>query len=149
MSLLVWGVALVALFFIARLWLQSREDDDDELADLVPPPHGEPLETLVWPVVGETQLNEDGSSRQEAIAKSAEGMPVEIEYSSGGVSGAGSARVMTEYGQIGTLRNDAVEKLHQLKKHHHKVEAYIRELDGGDDEGRIRSASLQVYVYKA
>ena len=149
MSLLVWGIALVALFFIARLWLQSREDDDDELADLVPPPHGEPLETLVWPVVGESHRNEDGSSRQEAIAKSAEGMPVEIDYISGGDSGAGSARVLTEHGQIGTLRNDAVEKLRQLKKHHHKVEAYIRELEGGDDEGRIRSASLQIYVYKA
>ena len=52
MNLLVWGIALVALFFIARVWLQSREDDNDELVDLVPPPHGEPLETLVWPVVG-------------------------------------------------------------------------------------------------
>lgn len=149
MSLLVWGIALVALFLIARMWLQSRDENDDELADLVPPPHGEPLETLVWPVVAETQLNDDGTSRQEAIAKSAEGMPVEIEYIGGGVSGAGSARVLTEHGQIGTLRNDAIEKLHELKKHHHKVEAYIRELEGGDDEGRIRSASLQVYVYKA
>jgi hypothetical protein len=56
--------------------------------------------------------------------------------------------VLTEFGEIGNLRKDAVEKLHQLKRHHQKVDAYIRDLEGGTEEIRIRSANLQVYVYK-
>jgi hypothetical protein len=146
MSIIVWVVALVALFFIARAWLSSR-DDDERIADLVPPPHGTPLETLVWPVVGETQLNDDHSSRQQALAQCSEGMPVEIEFHDGGQGASGTARVKTRFGEIGTLRNDALTKLHELAKQHKRFEAYIRELEGGTEEHAIRSATLQIYVY--
>lgn len=146
MSILVWVVALVALFFIARTWLQSR-NDDERIADLVPSPNGTPLETLVWPVVGETQLNDDHTSRQQALAQCVEGMPVEVDFHGGGQGAAGTAKVMTRFGEIGTLRNDALEKLKELKRAHKRIEVYIRDLEGGTDESRIRSASLQAYVY--
>lgn len=148
MSIAVWIVALIALFFIARAWLKHHDQDDDALADLVPPPHGEAIEQLTWPVVGETQLNDDHSSRQEAVAKCAEGDPVEIDFTGGGPGGVPRARVLSGHGEIGNLRQDALEKLGQLKKHHQHVEAFIRELEGGTEENRIRSATLQIYVYK-
>ncbi|NKB45252.1 MAG: hypothetical protein GKS03_13350 [Alphaproteobacteria bacterium] len=148
MSLLVWVVALGALFFIARAWLRHREDDENVLAEALAPPHDGAIEELVWPVVGETQLNDDRSSRQEAIAQCSEGTHVTIEFIDGGPGGVDTARVITEFGEIGNLRKDAIEKLHQLKRHHQKVDAYIGELEGGGESGRIRSATLQVYVYK-
>lgn len=148
MSLAVWVVALVALFFIARAWFAHRDQDDEALADLVPPPHGEAIEQLVWPVIGETQLNDDHSSRQEAIAKCVEGEPVKIDFKGGGPGGVPSARVVSDHGEIGNLRKDALEKMRQLKKHGQHVEAFIRELEGGTEENRIRSATLQIYVYK-
>lgn len=148
MSLVVWIIALIALFFIARAWLIHRDEDDDAMADLVPPPHGEALEKLVWPVIGETQLNDDHSSRQEAIAQSVEGEPVRIDFTDGGPGGTPRARVLTNHGEIGNLRKDALEKLKQLKKHDQHVEAFIRELEGGTEENRIRSVTLQIYVYK-
>jgi len=148
MSVVIWIVALVALFFIAKAWFRGHEEDYGATADILPPPKGEALETLIWPVVGETQMNDDHTSRQEAIAKCAEGMPVQVKFIPGGPGGVDSARVITEFGEIGNLRKDAIEKLHQLKKHHQKVDAYIRDLEGGDEHGRIRSATLQVYVYK-
>lgn len=148
MSLLVSIVALIVLFFIARAWLRGHEEDHGAMADLMPPPKGDAIEELIWPVVGETQLNDDHSSRQEAIAKCGEGMPVQIEFVDGGPGGADSARVLTEFGEIGNLRKDAVEKLYQLKRHHQKVDAYIRDLEGGTEKNRIRSAMPQVYVYK-
>lgn len=148
MAILVWVAALIALFFIARAWFKHHDQDDDALADLAPPPHPGVIEQLVWPVIGETQLNDDHSSRQEAIAKSAEGDPVTIEFTSGGPGGTSSARVMSRHGEIGNLRNDALEKLEQLKRHQQHVEAFIRELDGGTEDNRIRSATIQVYVYK-
>ena len=149
MSLLVWVIALIALFFIVRAWLRHRQEGDGALADIDPPPHGNPIETLVWPVVGETQLNDDHSSRQNALAKCGEGLAVEIKFIDGGPGWVDSARVITEHGEIGNLRKDAVEKLHQLKRHHQKVEARIRKLEGGSEENSISSATLQVYVYKA
>lgn len=148
MSIVVWVVALVALFLIARAWLIHHDQDDDALADLVPPPHGDTIEQLTWPVIGETQLNDDHSSRQEAIAKCAEGDPVKIDFNSGGPGGVPRARVLSDHGEIGNLRKDALEKLRQFKKHHQHVEAFIRELDGGTEENRIRSVTLQIYVYK-
>jgi len=148
MSLVVWIIALIVLYFIARAWLRHRADDDRALAEALAPPHGDAIEELTWPVVGETQMNDDHSSRQEAIAKCNEGAHVTIEFVDGGPGGVDSARVITEFGEIGNLRNDAIEKLHQLKKHHQKVDAYISELEGGNEDNRIRSASLIVYVYK-
>lgn len=148
MSLLVWVIALVALYFIARAWLRHREQDESALAEALAPPHGDTIEELVWPVVGETQLNYDHSSRQEAIAKCSEGTHVTIEFIDGGQGGSDSARVITEHGEIGNLRKDAIEKLHQIKRHHQHVDAYIQDLEGGDEDNRIRSATLIVYVYK-
>ncbi|MBT4740851.1 MAG: hypothetical protein HN793_06365 [Rhodospirillaceae bacterium] len=148
MSLLVWVIALLALFFIARAWLRHREENESVLSEALAPPHGDTIEELVWPVVGETQLNDDHSSRQEAIAKCREGTHVTIEFVDGGPGGVDSARVTTEHGEIGNLRKDAIEKLHQIKRHHQRVDAYIGDLDGGNEEGRIRSATLVVYVYK-
>lgn len=148
MSIAVWVIALIVLFFVARAWYRNQEEDHGATADLIPPPKGEAIETLIWPVVGETQMNDDHSSRQEAIAKCGEGMHVDIEFVGGGPGGTDTARVITEFGEIGNLRKDAIEKLHQLKKHHQKIDAYIRDLEGGTEENRIRSATLQVYVYK-
>lgn len=149
MTIVIWIIALVALFFIARAWFLRRESDDNMIADMVPPPNGEPLETLVWSLVGETQLNDDHSSRQAALEKCTEGTPVTIKFTPGGPGGTDRADVMTEYGEIGNLRKDAIEKLSQLHHHHQHTEAYIRDITGGTEEHAIRTATLQVYVYKA
>ena len=148
MNIVIWIVALIALLFIARAWFIRHEQDDELIADLVPPPHGEPIETLIWDLVGETKLNDDHTSRQEALAKCTEGTPVTIKYKHGGPGVPDDADVLTEYGEIGDLRKDALEKLKQLKKHHQKTEAYIRDIKGGTEDHAIRSATLQVYVYK-
>jgi hypothetical protein len=148
MSLIVWIIALVVLFFIARAWLQRRAEDDGRIAGLVPPPHSDTIEVLEWPVVGETQMNADHTSRQQALAQCVEGMPVDIDFHHGGPGAASTARVITEHGEIGTLRKDAIDKMDQLRRHHQKVEAFILSLEGGTEEHRIRSATLQIYVYK-
>ena len=148
MNIIIWIIALTALFFIARAWFLRHEEDDEAIADLVPPPHGEPIETLDWPVVGETQRNDDHSSRQSALAKCTEGTPVQIKFTPGGPGGTDQADVMTEYGEIGNLRNDAIEKLSQVHHHHQRTDVYIRDITGGNEEHAIRSATLQVYVYK-
>ena len=148
MNIVIWIIALVVLFFIARAWFIRHEQDDELIADLVPPPHGEPIETLIWELVGETQLNEDRTSRQEALAKCTEGTPVTIKYKHGGPCVADYADVLTDYGEICDLIKDSLEKLNQLKKHHQKTEAYIRDIKGGTEDHAIRSATLQVYIYK-
>ena len=148
MNYVIWVIVIIVLFFVARAWFKRREEDDDAIADLVPPPHGTPLETLVWDLVGETHRNEDGTSRQAALAKCTEGTPVTIKYKRGGPGVADDADELTEYGEIGDLRKDALKKLSQLKKHDQRTEAYIRDIKGGTEEHAIRTATLQVYVYK-
>ncbi len=148
MNIVIWVVALIVLFFIARAWFMRHEQDDELIADLVPPPHGESIETLIWDLVGETQSNDDHSSRQAALAKCTEGTPVELKFVHGGPGGVDQADVLTEHGEIGDLRKDAIEKLNQLRRHHQRTEAYIRDIKGGTEEHAIRSATPQVYVYK-
>ena len=98
MTIVIWVVALVALFFVARAWFQRHELDDNSIADLVPPPHGEPIETLHWPLVGETQLDNGHSSRQVALGKCTEGTLVEIKSTPGGAGGVDRAGVLSEHG---------------------------------------------------
>ena len=98
MTIVVRIVALVALFFVVRAWFQRHELDDNAIADLVPSPHGEAIETLHWPLVGKTQLNDDHSSRQVALGKCTEGAPVEIKFTPGGAGGVGRADVLSEHG---------------------------------------------------
>lgn len=147
MTIVIWIVALVVLIFIARAWLSRR--DDNAIADLVPPPKADPLETLVWDLVGETHRNEDGSSRQDALAKCTEGTPVDLKFKPGGPDGVDDVDVITEHGEIGDLRNDAIEKLNQLRRHNQTTEAYVRDVRGGTEQHAIRTATLQIYVYKA
>ena len=148
MTVAIWIVALIVLFFIAAAWFRRREADDDAIADLLPPPHGEPIETLVWELVGESHLNDDHTSRQDALAKCTEGTPVTLKFKHGGPGVADDVDVLTDHGEIGDLRKDAIEKLSQLRKHHQKTEAYIRDIKGGTEDHAIRTATLQVYVYK-
>lgn len=148
MTIAIWIVALVVLFFVASAWFLRHEEDDETIADFVPPPHGGPIETLIWPLVGETQLNDDHSSRQTALTKCTEGTPVEIKFTPGGPGGVDRADVLCERGGVGTLRKDAIDKLNKLRHHHQKTEAYIRNITGRTEEHAIRSATLQAYVYK-
>jgi len=93
MTIVIWIVVLAA-----RAWFQRQELDDNFIADLVSSPHGEPIETLHWPLVGETQLNDDHSSRQVALGKCTEGTLVEIKFTPCGAGGVDRAGVLSVHG---------------------------------------------------
>jgi hypothetical protein len=82
-------------------------------------------------VVGETETNADGSSRQAIIAKLANGEDVELVRERGNPREPNAVRVVSRHGDIGLLARSDADNLAPYLDSGGRVSASIAHIDGG------------------
>jgi hypothetical protein len=108
---------------------------------------GESIRHVPANVLGVSLANEDGTSRQEIIARCSRFERLVLEREKGGRRDPDAIRVCRENGeQIGRLPPEISSEIVARRAASCRCEAYIRDFPGGERSSKTRGVSLWIVV---